>query len=171
MLSKAVKDKCEYGEVIGSIKEKIKTVLKKDVCLSEDVIRKIPIVEAGDKEPSLPDIDNWEYQLFLASLEKVDPNVLPSLLQLRLNYEELITGGAIGGIAGIVIGGLVGGPLGSSLGYVTATAFGAAVGGATGGGTGAVAGSMLYHTLKLRCKESKITNLLSYKRPYQATEK
>ena len=162
-LAAVKKDKDQYLSVIGRITDEVKRVLKKDISLRENVVDKIPIVTAGHTEPKLPDVDKWDDRLFLKALEQVDPEVLLTLLETRIDWKSFIAGGALGAIVG-AIGGAIGslaGPIGATVG--TAAGFGAVAGG--GGG---VAMTKVIKIIAYKYRTRKIKSKCS-QAPYQET--
>lgn len=148
LLHKIMENETEYKSVVQNVKGDIQQVLR-NVGVSEAVIEKIPIVVAGDENPDLPGIKNWEDELFLTVLQCVDPKVLPSLLQLRFTFAELITAGLLA-TAGGVLGGMAAGPVGAAAGVGATTAVTTA-----GGAIGSITFATLYGVIKYKFKESQ----------------
>ena len=141
------KNKEDYLTVIRTVTDDVKRVLKDNAHVSEKVTDNIPIVTAGYTEPKLPDIDKWIDHLFLKALEQVDPNVLPALLEIRIDWEKLLAAGLVSAICG-VLGGAIAGPIGTTI--ASGFAAGAILGGTDG--VGGVAVTM-----------AKLANIVAYK--------
>lgn len=123
-----------YFSVVQNITDDVKKALKEDVHVSNEVVDSIPVVTAGYTDPKLPDVDNWDDRLFEKALERVDPEVLPALLETRIDWKTFLIGGLVG-----AIGGAAGGAIGSVLGPIGVGVGTAAGFGATAGAVGGVA--------------------------------
>ena len=164
-LEDKVTNASKYKEVVSCITEKVRDVLANKVHLNSEVASKVPIVTAGHTDPVLRyetgDYDgSRDDHLFLEALQRVDPEVLPALLETRFTWKDLMValGGAGGGVAmGALIGGGSGalcgvllGPLGVEVGAVVGATAGAGVGGAVGGAGGAGIAFLAYQLVKIK---------------------
>ena len=90
--------KCEsdYHATITKIQEKVRQMLRKDHLVGEEVIAQVPIVTAGHFDPILKyeakeskSLGGWDNRLFLKALEQVDPEIVPTLFEVRHSWEDL----------------------------------------------------------------------------------
>ena len=149
-LEKKVEDGVEYEATITQIRQKVQQLLRKDAHVSEDIVTQVPIVTAGHTEMILKyeaeecqSVRGWDNRLFLKALEQVDPEVLPTLFEVRFSWKDLgaaLGGGGGGAAMGTGVGAGVGAVIGAPLGPISA-AVGAAVGAGIGAGVGAAGGA------------------------------
>ena len=146
-LEKKIDNEIKYKEAITSVQEKVKQVLRKDAHMKEEIISQLPIVTAGHTEPILKyeaeecqAVGGWDNRLFLKALEQVDPQVFPTLFEVRWSWKDL--GVALGGGgSGTAVVGSTGAGLGALFG-IPAGPVGAGIGALIGGGIGAVIGAI-----------------------------
>ena len=142
-LAETKKNAADYSTVVHNIQENLNKALRKNI-VSDEIISQLSIVTAGHIDPILKYEGDkaWDDHLFLVALARVDPSLVPALLQCRWSWRDFkaaVVGGgsgvAVAGGAGAAIGagiGVVGGPIGIGIGAAVGGAAGAAVGGATG---------------------------------------
>ena len=141
-------------------------MLRNEIYLSDEIISHLPVVTAGHTELILKYEaneynDSWDNHLFLEALKRVNPEVLPALLEVRWSWKDLMAALGGGGGGGAAVGALVGGgigavcgtilgPLGIEVGGVVGAAVGAGIGAGVGGAGGAGIGFFTYQLIKTK---------------------
>ena len=152
----------QYKAVVSCVTKNVRQVLENETKLGTELSSQVAIVTAGHMEPMLAYEDSdydggWDDRLFLEALQRVDPEVLPSLLETHFTWKDLIAtlaggggGAAVGALVGGVTGGVAGavaGPLGvevgAAVGVVAGAVTGAAIGGTGGAGIGLFVGRLV----------------------------
>ena len=95
----SVKCEAEYHATIANIKEKVRKMLRKDPLISEEVIDQLPIVTAGHSTQTplkyeakeCKSMGGWDNRLFVKALEQVDPEMVPTLFEVRFSWKWFIT--------------------------------------------------------------------------------
>ena len=162
-LEKKINNEIKYKEAITSVQEKVKQVLRKDAHMKEEIIDQLPIVTAGHTEPILKyeaeecqAVGGWDNCLFLKALEQVDPQVFPTLFEVRWNWKDLGVALGGGGSGAVVVGGTgagLGAACGAPLGLI-GVGIRALIGGGIGVGIGAIGGAgigvLVFQLMKIK---------------------
>ena len=162
-LEKKIDNEIKYKEAITSVQEKVKQVLRKDVHMKEEIISQLPIVTAGHTEPILKyeaeecqAVGGWDNRLFLKALEQVDPQVFPTLFEVRWSWKDLGVALGGGGSGAAIVGGTgagLGTVCGAPLGPIGA-GIGALIGGGIGAGIGVIGGAgigvLVFQLMKIK---------------------
>jgi GTPase SAR1 family protein len=120
-LEAKVANKAEYQTTITQIQEKVRQVLRKDPLIGETVIAQLPIVTAGHSDSILKyeaeectSLEGWDNRLFQIALEQVDAAVVPTLIEARYSWKNVVAAIAVAavvvtgvGIAGACTPGLI----------------------------------------------------------------
>ena len=151
------KDGYKHKELLKNVEIELKQTLKEalgNIRGSIELADEVPFMTAGDERGSLPyEEEEWNGRFFKACLERIDPDNVPTILQVRYGAAiwEIVFrtagwgavgagGGVLGGAAiGAAVGagiGLIGGPPTVPVGAWVGALVGGAVGG-VGGGSGA----------------------------------